>query len=430
MGFFRRSTVTLGGFAVVDVETTGLYPSKDRILEIAVVALDPDATVVDEFSTLVNPLRDVGATRIHGIAAGDVIDAPTFTQAASLIWARLSGRVLVAHNVAFDLRMLDAEFGRCGVRLPPPPTMCTMSLSSLYLQGLPSRSLSACCEAAEVKLSQHHSALADARAAAQLLECFRAAHREIPASWSEELKDAAAARWVPSPREVACQPVTRETQIHRRAHERAPLADLVHRLPRGSVTELEPYLGLLDRALEDRLVDDPEVDALAHLAAEHGVTQEGAANAHREYLRHVAAAAWTDGTVTDSESADLLAVARLLDVPAAEAHRILQDARAHSPTYVVRSTSTLHVGDRVVFTGDMDIDRSELEAIARAAGLRVTSAVSSKTAVVVVADPHSQSRKAQGAREHAVRMVGEQVFLHMCGNVLPDPQSDRPAENA
>jgi DNA polymerase-3 subunit epsilon len=67
----------------------------------------------------------------------------------------------------------------------------------------------------------------------------------------------------------------------------------------------------------------------------------------------------------------------------------------------------------------MELDRSELDAIARGAGLRVMSSVSSKTAVLVVADPHSQSGKARGAREHGIRMVGEQVFLHMCENVLP-----------
>jgi len=315
--------------------------------------------------------------------------------------------------------MLDAEFGRCGVRLPPPPTMCTMQLSDHYLHGLPGRSLPACCEAAEIELSQHHSALDDARAAARLLGCFRAAHREIPASWSEELAEAVAARWVPSPREAACQPLTRATQMHRRANERAPLADLVHRLPRGGVSELEPYLGVLDRVLEDRLVDDAEVVALSHLATEHGVTQEGAQKAHRAYLGHVADAAWTDSTVTDAERADLLAVARLLDVPADEAVAILEDGRARTAAPVVRSASALHVGDRVVFTGDMNMDRSEIEALARAAGLRVMSSVSSKTALVVAADPHSQSGKARGGREHGVRMVSEQVFLHLCEHVLP-----------
>ena len=55
-------------YAVIDVETTGLH-NQDRIVEIAIVTLDQDLTVVDEFDTLVDPGRDVGPTGIHGITA-------------------------------------------------------------------------------------------------------------------------------------------------------------------------------------------------------------------------------------------------------------------------------------------------------------------------------------------------------------------------
>jgi DNA polymerase-3 subunit epsilon len=47
----------------------------------------------------------------------------------------LDGRVLVAHNVPFDARFLEAEFNRCGVSLPPPPVMCTMQLASSLPAG-------------------------------------------------------------------------------------------------------------------------------------------------------------------------------------------------------------------------------------------------------------------------------------------------------
>ncbi len=61
----------------------------------------------------------------------------------------------------------------------------------------------------------------------------------------------------------------------------------------------------------------------------------------------------------------------------------------------------------------MSLPRSEIEALAADAGLRVTGSVSSKTALVVAADPYSQSGKARQARDLGVRMVTEQVFLHM-----------------
>jgi DNA polymerase-3 subunit epsilon len=60
----------------------------------------------------------------------------------------------------------------------------------------------------------------------------------------------------------------------------------------------------------------------------------------------------------------------------------------------------------------MDMDRSDLEARATATGLRVTTSVSSKTALVVTADPYSQSGKTSTARKLGIRLVTEQVFLH------------------
>jgi DNA polymerase-3 subunit epsilon len=412
-GLFAKRTSGLGGFAVVDLETTGLYPSTDRIVEIAVLLLDADTLVNAEFCTLVDPCRDVGPTRIHGVRACDVAGAPTFAAAAAAVWSLLSGRVLVAHNASFDVRFLDAEFGRCGVRLPPPPVMCTMNLASHYLHGLPARSLSACCDAAGVPLSRHHSAADDAAAAAGLLARFRAAHLHLPDSWTNALIQAARASWVPAPREGEFRPVTRAEQVLRRSTQRAPLADLVDRLPRGSGGETESYLGVLDRVLEDRFVSGSELTDISERAAEFGLTRDAAQRAHREYLQHVAAAAWRDRQVTDAERADLLEVARLVGVGTEEALAILQTARFSGHQSTVPRSALLQPGDRVVFSGDMGISRSEIEELATAAGLHVTSSVSGKTALVVAADPYSQSGKARLARELGVRMVTEQVFLHM-----------------
>src|ERR1700722_7974419 len=89
------------GFAVVDVETTGLFPARDRVVEVAVVHLDPDARVTGAFSTLIDPRRDVGPTHVHGIRASDVTGAPTFPVAAETIRRLLAGRVFVAHNARF-----------------------------------------------------------------------------------------------------------------------------------------------------------------------------------------------------------------------------------------------------------------------------------------------------------------------------------------
>jgi DNA polymerase III epsilon subunit-like protein len=133
VGMSLKQAPVSGGFAVVDLETTGLYHRTDRVVEAAVVHVSAEGQVIKEFVTLINPGRDVGPTRIHGIRAADVLRAPVFADAAATLWQLLSGRILVAHNVPFDARFLEAEFGRCGARFPPPPVMCTMQLASSFL---------------------------------------------------------------------------------------------------------------------------------------------------------------------------------------------------------------------------------------------------------------------------------------------------------
>lgn len=195
---------------------------------------------------------------------------------------------------------------------------------------------------------------------------------------------------------------------------------LADHLPAGTDGDIEAYLAVLDAVLEDRVITPEETGQLIELAAQLGITHGSALRAHREYIAHVCAAAWRDGTVTDSEHADLLEVARLLDVPAAEAEAILREAAGRTARSLNRAPSRLlQAGDRVVFTGDMDTSRTEIEALATAAGLRVTTSVSRKTALVVAADPYSQSGKAATARTLGMRMVTEHVFLDLLNDTWP-----------
>jgi DNA polymerase III epsilon subunit family exonuclease len=160
-------------FAVVDLETTGVYAGgHDRIIEIAVVRLRPDLAVEDEWVTLVNPARDIGRTDIHGIRANDVLDAPRFEEIAGDAAARLHDAVLVGHQLRFDRGFLASEFSRVGVALPPLPGLCTLDLAYRLLPEAPSRKLTICCEEVGVLHEDAHTALGDARATAGLLCAF------------------------------------------------------------------------------------------------------------------------------------------------------------------------------------------------------------------------------------------------------------------
>lgn len=136
------------GYAVIDTETTGRLPGlHHRIAEIAIIHLDYDGHVTDEWCTLVNPERDLGPQSIHGIRAAEVRRAPTFRQIAGDLVERLSGRVPVAHNWAFDAMHLRAEFARLEVTTPFKVSagLCTMNIARRALPGS-ARSLLDCCE--------------------------------------------------------------------------------------------------------------------------------------------------------------------------------------------------------------------------------------------------------------------------------------------
>jgi DNA polymerase-3 subunit epsilon len=75
----------------------------------------------------------------------------------------------------------------------------------------------------------------------------------------------------------------------------------------------------------------------------------------------------------------------------------------------------------------MDASRTEIEALATAAGLRVTTSVSRKTALVVAADPYSQSGKAATARTLGIRMVTEHVFLDLLNHTRQNAVAANPA---
>jgi len=165
------------GFAVVDVETTGFSSSTERIVEIAVVVVEPDGTVSESFCTLLDPDRHPGPTHVHGITSEMVNGAPTFESIHPHLASLLSGRVVVGHNVdRFDLGFLRAECQRCGgdSLVPDSVVMLDTLVVARDLLGLYGRaSLSDCCDRFGLSWDDHHSALGDAAVTADLLQAMR-----------------------------------------------------------------------------------------------------------------------------------------------------------------------------------------------------------------------------------------------------------------
>jgi DNA polymerase III epsilon subunit-like protein len=166
--------ITTTPYAVVDLETTGLSPGLDRVVEVSVIRADvgePPRLVLD---TLVNPARAMAGTEIHGITDAHVRDAPRFDAVAPELLAALSGAVLISYNVYFDLRFLKFELERAGVPFAVPH-LCAMYMRPLLSLGKRC-TLAAACDAMGIELVRGHWAAADAIATAELLQGY---HRHM-----------------------------------------------------------------------------------------------------------------------------------------------------------------------------------------------------------------------------------------------------------
>jgi DNA polymerase III epsilon subunit-like protein len=154
-------------YVAIDIETTGLDPSADRVIEFA--ACDQGGI---EFATLVDPRDEVEAAGPHGLTLADLEGAPAFESIAWRIRKVLASRVVVAHNASFDLAFLRAEFQRIGRRLAPVPSICTMELPAVLGFDHESRSLWFACHRHGIPLPAPHTAEGDALAAAQLFATY------------------------------------------------------------------------------------------------------------------------------------------------------------------------------------------------------------------------------------------------------------------
>lgn len=402
-------------FAVVDVETTGLFTGMNhRVAEVGVVRVDATGRVVDRWETLVNPGGDLGPQRIHGIRAADILDAPTFGQVAPALIEVLQGCIMVAHNLRFDSEFLAHEFHRADMALPKDflAGLCTMRLAHDYVGGN-ARSLAHCCEFLSVENYKAHCAGDDALAAASLLGRYIDMDPERP-DWAHALKTASSISWPtfgpPSrPFTPALRPVGGKVEKHFLSRITAHMPEFT------GPEEHEQYLELLSRAMMDLHLSVHETRALLQLADELGISQERCQKLHLYYLEQLVQAAWNDSVVTMQEREDLYLAADLLAI----SRDTIDDALA-SPLAAPTGTSApphrdIHPGAVIVLTGTMTRERSELAGFLTEMQYTVAEGVTKKTDVVVAADPDSLSGKAAKARKYGIPVVKEQYLYEVLG---------------
>jgi DNA polymerase-3 subunit epsilon len=155
--------------AFVDVETNGLSPALDRILEIGVVTVD--GTRVERWTT---PLRGGASPRLQ---AEEWQDAPRFADIAASLAERLAGHLVVAHNARFDYTFLRAEFERAGIAFEAD-VLCSLMLARKLYPRRAHHDLDALAACHGLDCETRHRALPDADLLWRWWQAMRSEHDE------------------------------------------------------------------------------------------------------------------------------------------------------------------------------------------------------------------------------------------------------------
>ncbi len=157
-------------YSVLDVETTGLTPRYNGVIEIGIVKVR-GLKIVDKYSSIINPGRPIPyyISEFTGITDDDTYNAPLFEDIADDILRFISGSVFVAHNLSFDRSFINKEFLMIEREKPANPQLCTLKLAKRIYPELKSKSLGSLSQHLNVKLLNAHRALPDAEATAHVL---------------------------------------------------------------------------------------------------------------------------------------------------------------------------------------------------------------------------------------------------------------------
>ena len=178
---------------VVDVETTGLDPNEDTMVQIAACTLDNEAGAQGRsFMTYVRPGRPISpaAEAVHGLSLEHLRTAPTLNSALRKFDDYVpAGAILCGHNIAFDAAFLRAAYASVGLAYPfDYHILDVWSVAFFVLEtqriSLTSYNLSALCDFYGIPRQNKHDALEDAQATAsilrRMLSAVGEAHLDVP----------------------------------------------------------------------------------------------------------------------------------------------------------------------------------------------------------------------------------------------------------
>jgi DNA polymerase III subunit epsilon len=182
----------IASFVVVDLETTGIDPTRDRITEVAVIWVE-NGKETQRWTTLVNPGVSIPAEiqALTGINNSMVRSAPKFEDIAADLLEKIQGQLFVAHNARFDYGFLKHAFARSQLSFTAD-VLCTVRLSRRLEPEHAKHNLDCLVERHNLKTEFRHRAMGDAELLVQLLNRLTQSH-------GDELMEAAVKRLLKTP---------------------------------------------------------------------------------------------------------------------------------------------------------------------------------------------------------------------------------------
>ncbi len=145
----------------LDLETSGLSPLVDEIIEIA--AIKVIGNKIETFETLIRPKNPIPqfTTDIHGITDEMVKDSPALEDKLPEFLNFIGNHTLVAHNAKFDIGFIVFGMHKQNLEFHKAKVYCSCKLSRKYVKGSENHKLSTLCKHFDIPLENHHRALDD-----------------------------------------------------------------------------------------------------------------------------------------------------------------------------------------------------------------------------------------------------------------------------
>ncbi|MFV8054632.1 PolC-type DNA polymerase III [Mycobacterium sp. 48b] len=386
-------------FTAIDIETTGLDPERDRIVEIGLVKFTADGTVIDEFATLVNhPGSSPEARAIHCIDDAALGDAPSIEQVLPEAFAFMTDTVLLAHKLDFEEGFLNAAARRAGIPVPQLVGVCTWQSSRRQLEGRAFSLVAMYKTATGSWNDQKHTALGDARAVAEVMLWLLKSSPK-PLHLTTAPIPAAPKTFAPCP--ISCRPVPMQ---------RASVAELLSSFPRshtlrtGEPAEISKYKIVLADAVDDGRLTYEETEALTRQARRTRLTGPQLLDLHQQ--------AW-EATYSDEKDVDwaslapvqrremyLLADALGLTELAKDIHAVIEACAEPDPPAEARYLRGL----RIAILGDHS-EVVELRKHAESYGAKLAINITKTVQWVVTVTPNATDSRHTAARNLGIPII-------------------------